>query len=80
LAEASTEDIDLLDVALNGDIYLSTAGDFAVTGISGFDEDVFICTPTSLGDVTACTYSSSFYFDGSTWGLDLNDVDGLDLP
>ena len=80
LADSSNEDINAFDVRPNGDIYLTTTVDFAVTGISGFDEDVFICTPTSLGDITACTYSPLLYFDGSTWGLDLNDVDSLDLP
>jgi len=80
LAETSGEDIDALDVAPNGDIYLSVAGIFAVAGVSGDDEDVFVCTPTSLGDVTACNYSSALYFDGSTWGQDANDVDGIHLP
>jgi len=80
LADSSNEDINAFDVRPNGDIYLTTTVDFAVNGLSGFDEDVFICTPTSLGDVTACTYSPSLFFDGSTWGLDLNDVDSLDLP
>lgn len=44
------------------------------------DEDVFVCTPTSLGSVTACIYSPTLYFDGSTWGLARNDVDAIDLP
>ena len=76
LADNSNEDVDALDVAPNGDIYLSTIGVFSVTGVSGDDEDVFVCTPTSLGSVTACTYSSVLYFDGSTWGQTSNDVDG----
>lgn len=80
LADSSNEDVDAVAVHSNGDIYLSTAVDFSVTGISGFDEDVFICTPTSLGSVTACNYSTSPYFDGSAYGLDANDVDGIDLP
>jgi hypothetical protein len=80
LADSSTEDIDALDVLSNGDIYLSTIGDFAVNGVSGLNEDIFICMPTSLGAVTACNFSSSLYFDGSAWGLDANDVDGINLP
>jgi hypothetical protein len=55
-------------------------GDFAVSGVSGFDEDVFVCVPTSLGTTTACTFSSTLYFDGSTWGLSANDIDGFQLP
>jgi len=79
LATTSGEDIDALDVTSNGNIYLSALGDFAVTGVSGFDEDVFICMPSSIGSVTACNYSPSLYFDGSTWGLDANDVDAFDI-
>jgi len=51
-----------------------------VIGVSGDDEDVFVCTPTSLGDITAGTYSPTLYFDGSAWGLDANDVEAIDLP
>ena len=80
LADTSDEDIDALDVAPNGDIYLSASGIFAVAGVSGADEDIFICTPTSLGDVTACNYLPGLYFDGGIWGLDANDVDGVHLP
>ena len=78
LAETSGEDVDALDV-VNGKIYLSTADNFAVNGISGVDEDVFVCDAVSLGDVTACNYSSALYFDGSTWGLSANDVDAFNF-
>ena len=78
LADTSDEDVDALDV-VGANIYLSTVGNFAVTGLSGADEDVFICVPTSLGDVTACNYSSTLYFDGSTWGLAGNDVDAIHI-
>ena len=79
LAETSAEDIDALDVTSDGKIYLSTTGDFAVTGASGADEDVFICTATSVGSATACAYSPALYFDGNTWGLAANDVDAFSL-
>jgi Tol biopolymer transport system component len=76
--EATGEDVDALDVA--GDhVYLSTRGDFAVNGLSGFDEDVFVCTVYSLGEVTACDYSSSLFFDGSSWELTGNDVDAFNI-
>ena len=77
LADSSAEDIDALDVDFNGKIYLSTLGDFAVNGVAGADEDVFICEPVSLGGVTACNYLPALYFDGSLWGLSANDVDGF---
>ncbi len=76
----SSEDIDAVDVAGNGAIYLSTTGSFAVAGVAGADEDVFICTPTSLGVNTACTFSSTLAFDGSAHGLGGDDVDAIGLP
>ena len=75
------EDVDMLDIASNGDIYLSTENTFAVPGISGEDEDIFVCTPMLTGDaVSSCTYTSTLFFDGSAWGLETNDVDALYLP
>ncbi|MCI0555385.1 MAG: DNRLRE domain-containing protein [Anaerolineae bacterium] len=77
----SAEDIDSLDVAANGDIYLSSADVFSVTGISGNDEDVFVCTPAFVGGaVDSCTYTSVLYFDGSAYGLDANDMEAINLP
>ncbi len=78
--DTSAEDTDALGIGPNGDIYLSTRDVFAVPGVSGGDEDIFVCTPTSLGDVTACTYSPVLYFDGSAWGLAASDVDAFNLP
>ncbi|MGE5462779.1 MAG: hypothetical protein ACM3PS_05460, partial [Syntrophothermus sp.] len=79
LADSSNEDIDAADVLSDGSIYLSTLGDFSVNGVAGADEDVFVCMPTSIGSVTACSYSSALYFDGSTWGLGTNDVDAFNF-
>ena len=79
LGETSDEDVDALDVTSDGNIYLSTLGNFAGSGLSGADEDVFVCVPTSTGDVTACNYSPSLYFDGSTWNLSANDVDAVNI-
>ncbi len=79
LGESNDEDIDALDVLSNGNVYLSTLGNFAVSGLSGADEDVFVCVPTSIGDMTACNYSPSLYFDGSAWGLAANDVDAFNF-
>jgi hypothetical protein len=78
LGETSGEDVDGVAVA-NGLIYLTTVDAFAVTGVSGFDEDVFRCTFTGEDKITACTYLSALAFDGSAWGLDTNDVDGIAL-
>ena len=64
----------------SGNIYLSALDLFAVPGVSGADEDVFVFTPTTLGATTSGTYSSTLYFDGSTFGLAANDVFAIDLP
>jgi hypothetical protein len=80
LADSGNEDVSGLDISPNGDILLSTLGDFLVPGISGTNEDIFVCVPTSNGDSTACNYSSSLYFDGSIWALDSNSVDGIQIP
>jgi hypothetical protein len=79
LATDSGEDIDGLSLTNNGVIYLSTRGAFAVTGVSGTSSDIFSCTPGALGATTTCTFNSSLYFTGSSWGLGSNNVDGIEL-
>ncbi len=77
----STEDIDAAAVDADGNIYLSTLGAFAVPGASGQDEDVFIFTPTALEPPTTTgSFASTLYFDGSTFGLDMNNVFAVDVP
>jgi hypothetical protein len=74
------EDVDAAAVDPTGKIYLSTLNAFAVTGVSGADEDVFVFTPTTLGLNTTGTYSSTLWFDGSVHGLAANDIFAIDLP
>ena len=74
------EDIDAVSVDASGRLFLSTADTFAVPGLSGADEDVFVFNPTQLGPTTAGTYSPSLFFDGSSSGLAANDVFGIDVP
>jgi hypothetical protein len=76
----SAEDVDAAAVDSSGKIYLSTLNNFAVTGVSGTDEDVFVFTPTSLGTTTTGSFSTALYFDGSLYGLAANDVFAIDLP
>jgi hypothetical protein len=76
---SSSEDVDGVAFA-GGNIYLSTAGNFGVTGAAGADEDVFVFTPTTLGENTAGTFSSTLYFDGSVLGLAGNDLAAIELP
>ncbi|RPI87327.1 MAG: hypothetical protein EHM41_05345 [Chloroflexi bacterium] len=80
LATNSGEDIDGLSIDTSGNLYFSTRNVFSVSGVSGDNEDVFICQPTSLGNTTACSYLPALYFDGSQWGLAGNDIDGVDIP
>lgn len=78
LNTTADEDTDAAAVAASGDIYLSTLGAFSVAGVAGQDEDIFVCTPSSLGATTRCTFS--LFFDGTAHGLGADDVDAIDLP
>ncbi len=79
--ELGGEDINGASLDNNGNLNLSTNSDFAVTGLVGEDEDVLVFMPSSLGDVTAGTYNPTILFDGSLFGLVLdNDVFAVDIP
>ncbi len=69
--------IDALARLSNGDLLVSFTAAGTVGGVSSDDSDVLRFTPTSLGPVTAGTWS--MYFDGSDVGLtnSTEDVDGL---
>jgi hypothetical protein len=77
---AGSENIDGVSIGADGKIYLSTTGAFAVTGVSGTNQDVFVFTPTSLGPTTAGTFSPTLYFDGSAVGLTTGNVDEIQVP
>ena len=62
---------------MTGKIYLTTAGSFAVAGVSGNGSDIFICTPSSLGDNTACIFEPELYWSGSTYGFGNEILDGF---
>lgn len=72
------ENVDAAGVSGGGTIFLSTAGAFSVPGLSGADEDVFICRTPTTGAATACA-SFQMYFDGSARGVP-SDLDAIDLP
>ena len=75
---ATTEDVNgvWIDPA-NSQIYLTTIGTFSVTGASGDGADIFICTPTSLGSTTSCTFR--MYWDGSAFGFAGEVADGITI-
>ncbi|MEW5985938.1 MAG: metallophosphoesterase [Chloroflexota bacterium] len=78
LADSSSEDVGGVWIdGGNGDVYLSAAGTFAVTGANGDGADVFICHPISLGNVTSCTFGPGLYWDGSAQGLSGRVIDGF---
>ena len=63
----------------NPTLFLSTTGNFAVTGASGANEDAVAFAPTSLGGNTAGTFGPGLAFDGSVYGLAAFNVDGIYL-
>jgi len=69
LATSSSEDVGAVWIAANGNLHLTTIGNFAVTGVSGANEDIFVFTPASLGATTTGAYSPTLYLDGSAYGL-----------
>ncbi len=79
LSTSSSEDVDAAAVDASGRLHLSTVGGFAVSGVSGAGEDVFVFTPATLGGTTTGTFSASLFFDGSLYGLGAS-LSGIDLP
>ncbi len=77
LSTNANEDVNAFYIDSTGRINLSTVGAFAVTGISGANEDIFVFTPTSLGSTTSGTYATQLGFDGSLFGLSSYNVDGF---
>jgi len=63
----SAENVDAVSILADGSLLLSTTGNFAVTGVSGANEDVLRFVPSSLGATTAGTFS--LYYDGSVRGM-----------
>ncbi|MAI31796.1 MAG: hypothetical protein CMM07_09010, partial [Rhodopirellula sp.] len=78
LSTSSGEDVDAVSITSDGTIYMSTVGNFSVTGTSGADEDVFVFEPAVLGASTSGTFRPGLYFDGSAYGFG-NDVGGLQV-
>ena len=73
----NNEDVNGVWVDAAGKIYLTTLGAFSVTGASGDGSDIFVCTPSSLGNNTSCAWA--MYWDGSTNGFSGQDTDSLSI-
>lgn len=76
LNTSSNEDVWGAWVATNGNIYLTTQGDFSVSGLSGDGSDIFICNSPTTGSSTSCS-SFTMYFDGSAEGIGAEQIDGM---
>ncbi|MBW7881053.1 MAG: pectin esterase [Caldilineaceae bacterium] len=73
------ENIDAVDVAANGDIYLSTSGDIKTSTLKTKDEDIVVCASPTTGANTACS-SLTLYYNGKAAGVGNTDVDAIELP
>jgi hypothetical protein len=65
--DMSNEDIDVIGRTADGKLFVSTTSDPLIPGVSGKRSDLFVFTPTSLGDTTSGSWS--LLFDGSDVGL-----------
>jgi hypothetical protein len=77
LSNTSNEDVNGVWVDTAGKLYLTTLGNFSVSGASGDGSDIFVCTPGTLGSTTTCTWS--LYWDGSVNGFSGEDTDSLSI-
>ena len=76
--ELTTSDEDVRGIYIDSgteQVYLTTKGPFAVSGVSGDESDIFICTPSSLGETTACAFA--MFWDGSANGFDGEVIDAF---
>ena len=80
LGNSSSEDTKgvWIDPA-NGDIYLTTDGNFSVSGVSGTGSDIFICHPIVLGSNASCDFEPDLYWDGSAYGFGSEVVDAIEI-
>jgi hypothetical protein len=71
------EDVDGASVDSTGNIYLTTRGNYAVSGLSGDGADIFRCVPpqSTPFPITKCTYD--LVWSGSTHGLAGHNVNGM---
>ena len=58
-----------------GIVYLTTLDSFTATGLNGDGNDIFICTPGTLGNNTSCPLT--LFWDGDNFGLGGERIDAL---
>ena len=82
LYNSGTEDIYAAwmdESSANGDLYLSTRGDFSVTGVSGNGADIFVCIPNTIGPSTNTDCEYSLFWDGDAFGYGTEVIDGMSI-
>lgn len=78
LSTSADEDVDGAAIDSSGKAYLTTLGNFSVTGVSGTSRDIFSFTPTSTGSSTSGSFAS--YFSATAAGVPTSaNVTGLFL-
>lgn len=76
----ATEDVTGVTIdQASGRLYLTTLGNFAVTGLTGRRGDVFTCTPAALGATTQCTFGPGFVWRSNQAAGSYIALDGLDV-
>ena len=73
----SAEDSDAIYVDSSGWLYISTSGNFSLSGVSGQGNDVVVFMPTTLGSTTTGTFKSPVYFDGANFGMTAFNLSGF---
>lgn len=64
---------------VDGSLYLSTNGNFAVAGLAGLRGDIFVCEPGTTGGNTSCNFPSEVYWSAAGAGIGSIPLDGLSL-
>jgi len=73
------DDIDGIHQSAAGELFISTRNTTTFPGLTAYDEDIFICVPTSLGENTVCEVQLDLYFDGSLRGIAGHDIDSFTI-
>ncbi|MCE7989772.1 MAG: hypothetical protein DYG89_52165 [Caldilinea sp. CFX5] len=72
------ESVRAVWAADDGSLHLTSEGNFSLSGgFTGDGNDIFVCTPGTLGTPTACTFRLAW--DGGAFGFDGAQIDGVDL-
>jgi hypothetical protein len=72
-------DVNGVDIADNGDIYITNHSNFSLAGVSYERNDILVCAAPGTGSNTTCS-SITKAWDGASNGLSTtSDIDGFDF-